>query len=299
MSGPAAQTVGFIGLGLMGKPMARHLHAADVNTIVYNRSRGSLDELVAEGMSGATSPRDLARQVGDGVIIVCVTDTPSVETVLLGESGIEHGLQPGALVIDMGTTAVDATRRFADEVSRAGGDYVDAPVSGGQVGAQAATLSIMAGGTEAAFARAMPLFAILGDRATHVGDIGAGQIAKTANQMIVALTVDAIAEAFSLAKRAGVEPAKVREALAGGFADSTILGLQGQRMIDGAFEPGGRVTVQRKDVAQALDLARQLGIRLPATELNLSLWDRLIEEGDGSLDHSAIIRLYDRAIDGD
>lgn len=288
------QTIGFIGLGVMGRPMARHLHAAGATTIVHNRSRVVVDALTADGLVAATSPRDVAERVGSGIIVLCVTDTPSVGSVLFGDDGIIHGLQPGTLVVDMGTTAVVATQEFADRIRRAGGDYVDAPITGGQVGAESATLTIMAGGTEAAFARARPVFDAMGSRVTHVGGAGAGQVAKAANQIIVALTVDAVAEAFTLANRAGVASAKIREALTGGFADSPILALHGRRMIERNFAPGGRTVIQRKDIAQTLDLARQLDLHLPATELNLTLWERMIEDGDGDLDHSAIIRLYER-----
>jgi 3-hydroxyisobutyrate dehydrogenase-like beta-hydroxyacid dehydrogenase len=293
------QTIGFIGLGVMGRPMARHLHAAGAATIIHNRSRAPVEALTAEGLLAAASPREMAERAGGGIIILCVTDTVAAEAVLFGEHGVVHGLGPGTLVIDMGTTAVVATQEFAQRIRQAGGDYVDAPVSGGQVGAESGTLSIMAGGSDAAFTRAKPVFDVLGSRVTHVGEAGAGQVAKAANQLIVALTLDGIAEAFTLANRAGVAPARIREALTGGFADSPILALHGRRMIEGNFAPGGRTAIQRKDIAQALDLARQLGLRLPATELNLTLWERMIEDGDGDLDHSAIIRLYERMLPTD
>ncbi len=287
-------TVGFIGLGLMGKPMARHLARAGARMVIHNRSRAVVDELAREGMEPATSPADLARRVADGVIVVCVPDTPSVEAVLFGREGLASGLRAGALVVDMGTTAVPATRDFADRIRARGGDYVDAPVSGGEVGAIAGDLTIMAGGSPAGFARAEPLFRVMGRTITHVGEVGAGQIAKAANQLIVGLTIGAVAEALTLAKRAGVDPGKVREALMGGFAASRILDLHGRRMVEGTFEPGGRAATQRKDIAQTVDLADELGVDLPAARLNLSLWDRMLAQGDGDLDHSGLIRIYER-----
>lgn len=284
-------TAGWVGLGLMGKPMCANLKRSGAKVIAWNRSQKSLDELVAEGVAEATSPREVAQRTS--TIIVMVADTAAVEAVLFGDEGVVAGLQPDALIIDMGTTAVEATRDFAGRVRAAGGDYVDAPVSGGQVGAQNGTLTIMAGGSTGAIDRASPIFRCLGSRFTHVGDVGTGQIAKAANQIIVGLTIGAVAEALALARRAGADLVRVREALRGGFADSRILELHGQRMIEGGFEPGGKCTTQRKDLQQALELARSLGLELPATTLTRNLYDRLIAQGDGSLDHSALYRIID------
>lgn len=284
-------TIGFIGLGLMGRPMSLNLKQAGANLVIHNRSRAVVHELAALGMTPETSPRGVAARTA--TIIVMVSDTPAVEQVLLGEEGVIHGLQKGSLVIDMGTTEVMATRRFAGSIKAKGADYLDAPVSGGQVGAEAGNLAIMVGGSESAFTRARPIFEVLGQNITHVGDVGAGQVAKAANQIIVGLTIGAVAEALTLAKRAGADPAKVREALAGGFAASRILEVHGKRMIEGAFAPGGKVTTQRKDLAQALDLAQELGLTLPATTLNRDLYDRLIDKGGGNLDHSALIKVLD------
>ena len=223
-----------------------------------------------------------------------LTDTPAVLSVLDGPDGVLAGLRPGALLIDMGTTSPLATCELAARVAAAGGEWLDAPVSGGVVGAEATTLSIMAGGGAAAFERARPLLERLGARLTHVGPVGCGQIAKTANQMIVGLTIGAVAEALALAGRAGADPARVRAALAGGFADSRILELHGRRMIDGDFAPGGRVTTQHKDLVQALELAAAVGLDLPATALNRALYAECIATGDGGLDHSALYRHYAR-----
>jgi len=289
----AGTAVGVVGLGLMGKPMARNLAAAGATVVVHNRSRAPVDELAVEGMSPAASPRELAERLGAGPIVLMLTDTPAVEIVLSGPGGVLESLAPGALVIDMGTTSVVATRAMAALVEAAGADYVDAPVSGGQVGAEAGTLTIMAGGTDDAFARARPLFEALGSRITHVGAVGAGQVAKAANQVIVALTIGAVSEALVLARAAGVDPAKVREAIRGGFAESRILELHGERMVTGDFTPGGRATVQLKDVRQALDLAAELGVALPALETNRDLYERLIDAGLGGLDHSGLIKAID------
>ncbi len=286
------EIVGFIGLGLMGRPMVQNLHKTGAELVIFNRSRPAMEELEAAGLGLGTSPMDVAER--SSIIVIMVSDTAAVEQVLVGEHGVLRGLKPGSLVIDMGTTAVGPTRRFADAVRERGGDYIDAPVSGGQVGATDATLTIMVGGDEASVARANPVFAALGTNVTHVGGVGAGQVAKAANQVIVGLTIGAVAEALTLARKAGVDPAKVRAALRGGFAWSRIMELHGQRMIDAEFIPGGKAATQRKDLDQALTLAEQVGIDLPATRLNRDLYDRLIEQGDGELDHSALIRVIDK-----
>lgn len=286
------QKTGFIGLGLMGKPMARNLANAGADLIVHNRSSASVDELVSEGMAAGGSPSGTAQ--GADIIIMMLPDTPTVEKILLGENGVLVGLKPGSLVIDMGTTKVPVTRAFAKAVEDKGCDYLDAPVSGGTIGAENATLTIMAGGTDAAFERAHPILNVLGSRITHIGGAGTGQVAKAANQVIVGLNIGAVAEALTLAKHAGADPAKVREALAGGFADSRILEVHGQRMIDDTFMPGARATVQRKDMDQALELAAELGIELPATSLSRDLYDWLIENGGADLDHAALIKAIDR-----
>ena len=287
----SGHVVGFIGLGLMGRPMSMNLHAAGAEVVIHNRSRAVVDALAAEGLSPAHSPREVAQRAP--VVIVMATDTPAVERIVDGNDGIASGIAPGSLVIDMGTTAVEATRRLAKTIESRGAHYVDAPVSGGEIGAKAGTLTIMAGGTREAVFRAMPCFEAMGSHVTHVGDAGAGQIAKAANQVIVGLTIGAVAEALALAKRAGADPAKVREALQGGFAASRILEVHGQRMIDGAFVPGGKAATQRKDMQQALDLAASIGLELPATTLSRDLYDRLIAAGGADLDHSGLYTVID------
>ena len=281
-------TLGFIGLGLMGRPMARNLRSAGAAMVVHNRSTAPVAELVAEGMSAGGNPRGVAARAD--IVITMLTDTPAVERVIEGDDGILEGLRPGGLVIDMSTTLMPVTRHLAEAVRSRGGDYVDAPVSGGTIGAENGTLTIMAGGSTAALARAWPILEALGQKVTHVGDVGAGQVAKAANQVIVGLTIGAVAEALTLARKAGVDAGKVREALGGGFADSRILEVHGQRMVDDSFPLGAKCTTQRKDMDQALTLAAQLGCEMPATALNRDLYDRVIDMGFGDIDHAGLIK---------
>lgn len=291
MTSLTGMKIGFIGLGLMGKPMARNLHRAGAEMIIYNRTQAVAEELALEGMSSATSPLEVADRTD--VVILMLADTPAVEAVLLGEFGVIEGVTENTLVIDMGTTLATEAQRFASEVAAKGGQMVDAPVSGGEIGAKGGTLTIMAGGEESALERARAVLDVLGSKTTHVGPSGAGQVAKAANQVIVGLNIGAVAEALALAKHMGVDPAKVREALQGGFADSRILEVHGQRMIDGTFEPGGKCTTQRKDMDQALTLGAGVGLELPATALSRDLYDRAIEKGCGDLDHSGLFKLID------
>ncbi|MDH5748928.1 MAG: NAD(P)-dependent oxidoreductase [Rhodospirillales bacterium] len=283
--------IGFIGLGLMGRPMARNLKNAGATVVICNRSRGVVDELAGEGMIPAASPAEVASKCD--TVIVMTTNTETAEQVVIGEHGIVAGLRAGALIIDMGTTLAASARRMADAVKAKGGHFMDAPVSGGTPGAEAATLTIMVGGSEESFQRALPVFDVLGSRATRIGEVGTGQVAKAANQVIVGLNIGAVAEALSLAKHAGADPARVREALKGGFADSKILEVHGQRMIDGNFTPGARITTQHKDMSQALMLAAEFGLELPATALGKKLYEGLMEKGYGDLDHSALIKAID------
>ncbi len=286
-------TIGFVGLGLMGAPMCRNLLEAGAKLVVYNRTRPVAEEFAATNahVTVADSPAAVARAAD--TVIVDVADTTAAEAVILGDRGIIEGVGAAGLIIDMGTTTVAATRRFAEALMLKGGVFVDAPVSGGTQAAAAGTLTIMAGGGEAAIVRAKPLFDILGARLTHVGGNGAGQVAKAANQVIVGLSIGAVAEALALAVRAGVDPVKVGEALKGGFAGSPILENHGKRMIEGDFKPGGKCVTQRKDMDQALELAAGLGLDLPATALNRGLYDKLIADGGGDLDHAALIKVID------
>ena len=283
--------IGFIGLGLMGKHMARNLHAAGAYVVIHNRSRAIVDELAAEGMTPATSPSGVAKR--SSVILLMLTNTPAVEAVLSGIDGVLDGLSDGDIVIDMSTTKVTTTRELAAAVRAKGAEYIDAPVSGGTTGAKAGTLNIMAGGTATAIECAQPIFDVLSSKLTHVGDVGSGQIAKVANQMIVGLNIGAVAEALTLAKKAGADLALVRQAIQGGFADSKILDVHGQRMIDDSFIAGAHSTTQRKDMDEAIELAQSLGLNLPATTLNRDLYDQMIEAGHGNLDHAALIKAID------
>ena len=293
----AGRRVGFVGLGLMGVPMARRLAAAGAELALWTRSIEKAEELAAALPAAAAlpSPRHVAEAVD--TVIVMVTDADAVEAVVFDPFedrwGVAHGLAEDGLVIDMGTTAVDRTRDFAGRLRMIGADWVDAPVSGGTVAAEAGTLTIMAGGSDPDIARAEPLFRVLGARITHVGPVGAGQIAKTANQMIVGLTIGAVAEALALAKRAGVEPARVREAIFGGFAHSRVLELHGERMVTGDFQARAKATIQRKDMRAAQALAAQAGLALPGLAANLALWEALVEGGRGDLDHSALVLAID------
>ncbi|UTW52083.1 NAD(P)-dependent oxidoreductase [bacterium SCSIO 12827] len=289
MTNLAGTTIGFIGLGLMGKPMARNLMQAGAKLVITNRSQGVIEELSREGMAPAANPRAAAE--ASDVVICMLSDTPALEQVLLGEDGVFNAASlQGKLVVDMGTSKLLVTRMLAAKAQELGADYVDAPVSGGTLGAEAGNLTIMAGGTDDAFARALPILQVLGGKITHVGPTGAGQVAKAANQVIVGLNIGAVAEALSLAQAAGVDPGKVREALGGGFADSRILEVHGLRMVEGKFTPGARCPIQRKDMDQAMELAEHLGIELPATALSRDLYDRVIAAGDGDLDHAGLIR---------
>jgi len=283
-----AHVIGFIGLGLMGKPMARNLHKAGAQVIAHNRSQAAVDELAGEGMTPASSPTEVMGQAK--TVILMLPDTGAVETIL---EAIIPAVTPGDLIIDMGTTEATLTRTMAARIEAAGGAYVDAPVSGGTIGAENATLSIMAGGSNNAVERARPILEAMGSRVVHVGTVGAGQVAKAANQVIVGLTISAVSEALKLAERAGADPARVREALKGGFADSRILEVHGQRMIDGDFTPGGKCVTQRKDLDQALKLGREYGLELPTTAQVMGQYDRVIEAGFGDLDHAALIKILD------
>lgn len=291
MSKPlSGNKVGFVGLGNMGWANARHLHAAGAELVVWTRSGKHLDEAAALGMGVGKGPADVARRVEGGIVCVNVSDTAAVESVVFGSDGLMEGLSGDGLVIDFGTTGVGATRRFAERVA-----WVDAPVSGGQVGAEARTLTVMAGGADANFRRAEPVLRAVGSRVTHMGPVGSGQVTKLANQLIVAQTIDAVAQALRMAELAGVDPGRVREALIGGFAASRVLELHGDRMIRRDFAPGGRAALQLKDVRLIADLAREVGLESPTLKNSLEQWVRFVEEsGWGDLDHSGLFKLYEK-----
>lgn len=281
--------IGFVGLGNMGRAMARHLHEAGAKVVVWNRSDAPAEAAVALGMRRAATPPELARDIGDGVICLNLTTTEVVEQVVFGKDGLHEGLGKGTMIIDFGTTGVPATKEFARKVT-----WVDAPVSGGQVGAEAATLTIMAGGTEEAFRRALPILQVVGKHVTHLGPSGAGQVTKLANQLIVAQTIDAVAQALRLVELAGLDSALVRKALLGGFAESRILDLHGDRMVRRDFAPGGRATLQLKDVRLICELAESVGLKSSTLENSRAQWEKFVHELDlGELDHSGLFRMYE------
>jgi 2-hydroxy-3-oxopropionate reductase len=278
--------IGFIGLGIMGRPMALNLKKAGHDLIVPERKsltaevRGAA-EVVTDGKSAAARSE---------VLILMVPDTPDVETVLFGPNGAAEGLTRGTLVIDMSSISPLATKEFAKKINSLGCDYLDAPVSGGEVGAKQASLTIMVGGPEAAFARAKPLFEAMGKNITHVGnEPGAGQICKVANQIIVALNIQAVSEALVFAAKAGADPAKVRGALMGGFASSRILEVHAERMLNGTFDPGFRIRLHQKDLNLALTAAKELGLSLPNTAIAQQMFSSCAAHGGADLDHSALV----------
>ena len=284
--------IGFIGLGIMGKPMATRLVRAGFPVVVHSLGQDAVDELVAMGAERASSSRETAER--SDIVLTMLPDSPDVEAVVLGEDGVLAGVRDGMQLLDMSTIAPAMARRVHAALAERGVEAVDAPVSGGEPAAVEGQLSIMAGGSEAAVKRAEPIFAELGKATTHIGGPGAGQVAKAANQVVVALTIQAVAEALTLASKAGVDPGRVREALLGGFAQSKILEAHGERMLEGRFDPGFRIELHRKDLAIALQTAREDGVALPATAQVAELFNALIAEGSGGLDHSALVTLYSR-----
>ncbi|AMM85427.1 2-hydroxy-3-oxopropionate reductase [Martelella sp. AD-3] len=279
--------IGFIGLGLMGRPMAAHLIDAGHDLFV-NRVKPVSEFLVEKGATACDTPKAVAEAAE--IIITIVPDTPAVEAVLFGENGVADGLSEGKMVIDMSSISPVETKAFAEKIAAKGCGYLDAPVSGGEVGAKNAALTIMVGGSDADFERGKPLFEAMGKTITHVGPVGDGQTAKVANQIIVGLTIEAVAEGLLFAKKAGADPAKVREALMGGFAGSTIMKVHGERMIERTFDPGFRIRLHRKDMALAVNAARDIGLALPNAAATEQLMNAAIARGDGDKDHSALIR---------
>ncbi len=279
--------IGFIGLGIMGAPMAGHLRKAGHQLFVH--TRGKLHaELAAAGATPCASAKAVAERAD--VIILMLPDTPDVQAVLFGENGVASGLSKNKTVIDMSSISPIDTKQFAARINALGCDYLDAPVSGGEVGAKAASLTIMVGGSEAAFARVKPLFELMGKNITLVGGNGDGQTCKVANQIIVALNIAAVSEALVFASKAGADPAKVRQALMGGFAASRILEVHGERMIKRTFQPGFRIGLHQKDLSLALAGARALGVALPQTASAAQLMQACAANGMAELDHSALVR---------
>lgn len=285
--------IGFIGLGNMGWPMACHLQDSGAEMVVWNRSEARSLEAAERGMLVATDPAALAEAVGDGIICFNLTHSHVVEGLV---ETILPSVAAGACVIDFGTTGYNETLGFAAAMEERGAFWIDAPVSGGQVGAEAGNLTIMVGGADEPFARVLPVMKVVGEKVTHLGRSGSGQVTKLANQLIVAQTIDAVAQALRMAELAGVDPALVREALCGGFAESRILELHGERMVSRNFEPGGRSELQLKDVKLMAELAEQVGLKSSTLANSKALWIRFVEElGHGDLDHSALFKLYEDA----
>ena len=278
--------IGFIGLGIMGRPMALNLKNAGHELIVPERS--SLTDEIRSAATVVATPKAVA--ASSEVLILMVPDTPDVEFVLFGENGAADGLRKGALVIDMSSISPIETKDYAKRIKDKGCEYLDAPVSGGEVGAKQGTLTIMVGGPDAAFARAKPLFELMGKNITHVGaEPGAGQICKVANQIIVALNIQAVSEALVFASKAGADPAKVRQALMGGFASSRILEVHAERMLNGTFNPGFKIKLHQKDLNLALSSARALSLSLPNTAIAQQMLSSCIAHGGAELDHSALV----------
>ncbi len=279
--------IGFIGLGIMGAPMALHLINAGHDLYYVKRSKVNA-EIAATSATACATAKEVAQHAD--VVILMVPDTPDVEAVLFGADGVTEGLSKGKTVIDMSSISPIETKIFAKKINDLGCDYLDAPVSGGEVGAKAASLTIMVGGTEAAFAMAKPLFEMMGKNITHVGGTGDGQTTKVANQIIVALNIAAVGEALLFASKAGADPAKVRQALMGGFASSRILEVHGERMIKRTFNPGFRIGLHQKDLNLALAGAKAIGVSLPQTAGAAQLMGTCAANGWDQLDHSALVK---------
>jgi 2-hydroxy-3-oxopropionate reductase len=283
-----ADIVGFIGLGVMGKPMARNLMKRGYRLVVHNRSRSSVDELAADGATAAESPADVARQ--SSIVITMVPDTPDVELVLTGDRGVLGSLVHGSVVIDMSSISPVATKRLSAAVAARGGQMLDAPVSGGEVGAINGTLSIMVGGDRATFDRVTPILACMGnpERIVYIGESGAGQVCKVCNQVAIGGALAGVSEAFALARKAGVDAARVREALLGGFAASRVLEVHGERMLKGNYKPGFRTALYQKDLRLANEAAHANAVAMPGTMLVQQWVNSLVAHGGGDLDYAAI-----------
>ena len=292
--------LGFIGLGIMGKPMASHLVKAGHTVHVCDLAEESVKHLCSLGGKACSCCKEIAQK--SDIIFIMVPDTPDVEAVLFGAEGVAEGLKPGSIVVDMSSISPIATKEFAKKLAAMGVKMLDAPVSGGQVGAENATLSIMVGGPVDVFNQIKPYFERMGKNIVHIGDHGDGQTCKVANQIVVALTIEAVAEALLFASKAGADPAKVRAALLGGFAQSRILELHGERMIKHNFNPGFRIRLHQKDLNLALESARSLGLSLPNTSLAQELFNAVAAQGGSDLDHSAMVlaleKLANHAIRG-
>ncbi len=284
--------IGFIGLGLMGKPMAGHVLTAGYPLTVHNRSRAAVDELVAQGAQAADTPREVA--VNSDVVITMLPDSPDVEAVVTGPDGLLAGARPGLIHIDMSTIAATTTRRLAELEAEHDVKHLDAPVSGGDVGARNATLTIMVGGDEYAFLACRPIFESMGKRITYIGPTGCGQIAKACNQIMVAAQMVAMGELLVMAQKAGADPEKVIEAIKGGAAQCWTLDTKPPRLFAGIRTPGFKASMQYKDLNIVMDMAKAYGVPLPATAVNTQLFNAMVVDGLGDFDNSAVISVLER-----
>ena len=283
--------IGFIGLGIMGKPMAGNLIKGGHTLFLHSRS-GVPQELTAAGGKACASAKEIAQKAD--IIITMVPDTPDVERVLFGQSGVAEGLSRGKTVVDMSSISPIETKKFAKRINDLGCEYLDAPVSGGEVGAKNAALTIMVGGSQATFDKVKPVFELMGKNITLVGGNGDGQTCKVCNQIIVALNIEAVSEALVFAAKAGADPARVRQALMGGFAASRILEVHGERMIKRTFNPGFRIELHQKDLSLALAGARAMGMSLPNTATAQQLFNSCVASGGAKWDHSAMVRALEK-----
>lgn len=283
--------IGFIGLGIMGKPMAGNLIAAGYQLVVHDINREAVKELVAKGAEEALSPKEASESAD--VVVTILPDDDTVEQVATGKDGVLEGMSEGAILVDMSTISPTTAKRIAERLEANGMEMLDAPVSGGEIGAIEGNLSIMVGGKQEIFDRVLPALQKMGKNINYVGDHGAGQVAKASNQIIVALTIEAVAEALIFAKKSGVDPVKVRDALLGGFAHSRVLEVHGQRMLERNFEPGGKVRLHKKDTGIAMSLAKELGMYLPGTSLVSQLWNAVAAQGGLDWDHSSMVKVLE------
>ncbi len=287
------ESIGFVGLGIMGAPMAGNLLRAGYSLVVHNRTRAKEQELVSAGASAADSPREVASQCD--VLITMLPDSPDVEQVYLGEDGVIAGARSGQLLIDMSSIAPSVARAVFEAAREMGADALDAPVSGGDVGAREGTLSIMVGGSDDGFKRAQPVFDVLGKTVVHMGDAGAGQTAKACNQILVAVTIEAVSEALVLASKAGVDPERLIEVLSGGLAGNKVMEVRRRNFLEHDFTPGFKLSLHHKDLGIALRTARELGVYVPITAIVDQMLAALKAAGDGGLDHSALLKVIEQA----
>jgi 2-hydroxy-3-oxopropionate reductase len=286
-----AEKLGFVGLGIMGRPMARTLMRAGYEVVVYNRTREKAEDLVSEGAEAAESPRELAE--GCDVVFTMLPGPPEVREIVNGNYGILSGAREGSLVVDMSTSSPILARELARTARERGVGMLDAPVSGGDVGAEEGTLSIMAGGSEEDFERAKPMFVVMGETVLHVGKSGTGQTLKACNQIVVAIVIEAVSEALVLGSQAGVDPKKVIEVLSGGLAANKVMEVKGQKFLSHAFEPGGKVEFHRKDLGIALEAGGEYGVPLPVTATVDQMFGALVAKGRSGWDHSALLTLIE------